>query len=159
MDSFQKNQHFNLWPVCPVITHWTYTCLSPWALVKITTFDSKCAVCWALSSNITCFWWSQSSNSTFYWWAQSFNSTCSWWALKAPLEPTKNMCYLNLEPTKNMCYQNIEPNKQHILSQKWSFWPFLSESLLPSLNYFIHSIMYAIFYHDSEETFFMSQYL
>ena len=51
-------------------------------MTKITTFDSKCAVCWALSSNSTCFWW-----------ALSFNSMCSWWALKVPLEPTKDPCY------------------------------------------------------------------
>ena len=31
-DIFYKSQNFNGWPVCPVITHWTYACLSPWAL-------------------------------------------------------------------------------------------------------------------------------
>ena len=31
-DSFYKPQNLNWWPVCPVITYWTYTCLSPWAL-------------------------------------------------------------------------------------------------------------------------------
>ena len=31
-DIFYKSQKFNWWPVCPVITHWTYTCLSPWAM-------------------------------------------------------------------------------------------------------------------------------
>ena len=39
------------------------------------------------------------------------------------------------------------------------FWPFLAKSLLTRLNYLIHGIIYAIFDHDSEETFFMSQYL
>ena len=29
LDIFYKNQNFNSWLVCPVITHWTYTCLSP----------------------------------------------------------------------------------------------------------------------------------
>ena len=29
---FYKSQNFNGWSVSPVITHWTYTCLSPWAL-------------------------------------------------------------------------------------------------------------------------------
>ena len=51
-------------------------------MAKITTFPSKCAVCWALSSNSTRFWWAVSSN-----------SMCSWWALKALLEPSKNTCY------------------------------------------------------------------
>ena len=31
-DMFYRIQNLNLWPVFPVITHWTYTCLSPWAL-------------------------------------------------------------------------------------------------------------------------------
>ena len=32
LDIFYKIQNFNYWTVCPVITHWTYTWLSPWAL-------------------------------------------------------------------------------------------------------------------------------
>ena len=32
LGSFYKSQNFNWRPVCPVLTHWTYTCLSPWAL-------------------------------------------------------------------------------------------------------------------------------
>ena len=31
-DIFYKIQNFNRLPVFPVITHWTYTRLSPWAL-------------------------------------------------------------------------------------------------------------------------------
>ena len=34
LDIFYRIQNFNWWPVFPVITLWTYTCLSPWALVK-----------------------------------------------------------------------------------------------------------------------------
>ena len=32
-DIFYKSQNFNGWLVSPVITYWTYTCLSPWALL------------------------------------------------------------------------------------------------------------------------------
>ena len=32
-DIFYKIQNLNWWPVFLVITHWTYTCLSPWALL------------------------------------------------------------------------------------------------------------------------------
>ena len=55
-------------------------------MAKITTFDSICAVCWALSSNCTCFWWALSSN-----------STCSWWALKAILELRAHQKHVLLE--------------------------------------------------------------
>ena len=34
-DIFYKCQNFNWWPVYPVITHWTYTFLSPWALLLV----------------------------------------------------------------------------------------------------------------------------
>ena len=33
-DIFYKIQNFNKWPVLLVITNWTYTFLSPWALKK-----------------------------------------------------------------------------------------------------------------------------
>ena len=32
LDIFYKSQNFNWWPVCPVITPWTYTFLSPCSL-------------------------------------------------------------------------------------------------------------------------------
>ena len=35
LDIFYKIKNFNCWPDCPVITHWTYTFLSPWALFLI----------------------------------------------------------------------------------------------------------------------------
>ena len=41
---FYKSQSFNWWPVCPVITHWNYTCLSPWALAS-------------LDQDLQQFWW------------------------------------------------------------------------------------------------------
>ena len=33
-DIFYKVQNFNEWQLVPVITHWTYTCLNPWALIN-----------------------------------------------------------------------------------------------------------------------------
>ena len=33
-DIYYRIQNFIWWPVFSIITHWTYTCLSPWALTE-----------------------------------------------------------------------------------------------------------------------------
>ena len=62
-DIFYKSQNFNWWPVCLVITHWTYTFLSPWALDNRTQHKPACP-----TSQLSLF---------LYWETRSTSSSCN----------------------------------------------------------------------------------
>ena len=64
----------------------------------------------------------------------------------------------------------LRAHQKHVLLELWAqqtahfeskvvILAMLSELLLTPLNYFIHSIIYATFDHNSEEKYFMSRYL